>query len=109
MFGDPSLDIKPSLLVAFQGSNVTLTCTGTLQLQSSDPCNHTNCASFLPWSHESEKLDGSNSEMFSDGELVVTNKLQLNSITSSNVGSYNCQLNYKNKSAVLSIKLLVTG
>ena len=109
MFGNPSLEISSSQPVAFQGSNVTLTCTGTLQLQSSGPCNDTNCASFIPWRHGSVKLDGSVSEEFSDGALVVTSELQLDSITSSNAGFYSCQLDYGNMGSAAGIEQSVTG
>ena len=109
MFGSPSVEVSSSQPVAFQGSSVTLTCAGTLQLQSAGPCNYTNCASFLPWSHGSGQLDGSINEEFSDGELVVTSKLQLNFITSSNGGFYSCQLNYGNMGSVVSIEQSVTG
>ena len=109
MFDDPSLEISSSQPVAFQGSSVTLTCAGALQLQSAGPCSYTNCASFIPWSHGSDQLNGSISEEFNDGVLVVTSELRLNSITSSNAGYYSCQLNYGNMSSVLSIGQSVTG
>ena len=109
MFGSPSLEITRSPVVVFQGSNVTLTCTGTLKLQSAGLCNHTNCASFIPWTHGLVKLDGFTSEMFRDGLLVVSSELHLNSVTLSNAGYYTCQINYGNEGFPQSILLSVTS
>ena len=90
------LDISAANIVALQGSNVTLSCTGTLQLQSSQ-CEHRGCAEitwFLARGLVISVLSGANNTVtFSEGLLTLSSQLELNSITPANTGVYTCSLN----------------
>ena len=104
--------LKASPPVVFKGGSATLTCTAKLRLQGNGSCNHTSCASFGFWFQNNEsvvRLDNSSSEQFRSGALNITSELQLNFLTSSNAGTYKCQLNYGNTSDVGFVNLSVTG
>ena len=89
------LDISAANIVALQGSSVTLSCTGTLQLQSSGQCEHRGCAE-ITWVHARDSvisdLSGNNTDTFSEGLLTLSSQLELNSITPANTGVYTCSL-----------------
>ena len=93
-FGNPMLDAN-NFIVALQGSNVTLSCTGTLQLQSSGQCEHRGCAEII-WVFTRglviSDLSGTNTDTFSEGMLTLSSQLELNSITPANAGVYTCSL-----------------
>ena len=93
------LDISAANDVALQGSSVTLSCTGTLQLQSSGQCEHRGCAE-ITWVFARglviSNLSGNNTDTFSEGLLTLSSQLELNSnysITPANTGVYTCSLN----------------
>ena len=89
------LDISDANIVALQGSSVTLSCTGTLQLQSSGQCEHRGCAEItwiLARGLVISDLSGNNTDTFSEGLLTLSSQLKLNSITPANTGVYTCNL-----------------
>ena len=108
------MELAASPPVVFEGGSATLSCTVRLQVLNNGSCNHTNCARFTSWKALDDDLglvtfDGSSSEVFSDGVLVVTSELHLNSITLSNDGYYTCQINYGSRGTIQSVALSVTG
>ena len=110
--GNVTLTASPP--VVFKGGSVTLSCTARLKVLNNGSCNHTNCARFIPWKALDDDLglvsfEGSSSEEFSDGVLVVTNELHLNSITPSNDGYYTCQIIYGEEGTIQSVEVSVTG
>ena len=90
------LDISAANIVALQGSSVTLSCTGTLQLQSSGQCEHRGCAE-ITWVFTrglviSDLSGVNNTDTFSEGLLTLSSQLELNSITPANAGVYTCSM-----------------
>ena len=92
---NPTIELSPSV-VALPGSDVTLSCTGTLQLASTDQCEHRGCAE-IKWVLARGLMiinlsATNNTEELTDAVLSLGSKIILNSISPSDGRVYTCMI-----------------
>ena len=98
-FGTAVLIGPPPLVMAIQGSSITLNCTATLPLLSTDQCEPENCG-IISWIRGTDPTESSSERMFKNALLTITSQLKLSSITTSaDAGIYTCHLQVSNDGA----------
>ena len=105
----PVLDISESSAL-LEGSSITITCVGVLQVANNQPCV-TSCAA-IDWAMGINVLTSSANldVVLSDTTLTLTSSLQLHNIDSSDDGSYTCGLRVVDTNvAARSLQLTVHG
>ena len=107
---NPTLEASPNV-VALPGSDVTLSCNGTLQLTSTGQCEHRGCAE-IKWVHARGLMiinlsANNNTEELTDAVLSLGSKIVLNSISPSDGGVYTCRIDLMG-SSVMALATAVT-
>ena len=100
--------LMPVQRVAVVGSSIELTCSAVLPLLSTTTCVDNNCVTIM-WTNDTMIFNGSETYSVIGGSLSISETIDVNSLSLTDSGSYQCRITHDTQSNTRQFILVVTG